>query len=285
MVALAANWRNAFDPATGLASTRGTYYEGTFANYSFRYQPDMAARIALCGGGGGGDGGGEAGAGQDATSVAVAAADSFRALLDSFFGFRPSAVGGGGGEPKPPIAQLPVNTHAPNSYKDAMSGAGFASHTFEGLCNEPDMETPFAYLYANGADRLARVLHGVKAYSFAPGRGGVAGNIDSGGEAAWFVWASVGIHPAPGLPIYFIGVPSFAQLRLRLGTAGAALLIKRVGTGMYVAEGSLNGTPLDGRAWMRVAEAEAGGVLTLTMSTTPAPAWGSVPPPSWPSSA
>ncbi|MEM9133895.1 MAG: glycoside hydrolase domain-containing protein [Actinomycetota bacterium] len=61
--AAAANWVNAFDPATGLLID-STYYEGGRWNYSFRLLPDMAARIALAGG-----------------------EHAFVELLDRFFGF------------------------------------------------------------------------------------------------------------------------------------------------------------------------------------------------------
>ena len=39
------------------------------------------------------------------------------------------------------------------------------------------------YAYAGRLDRLAEVVTATKAYSFSPGRGGICGNIDSGGEA------------------------------------------------------------------------------------------------------
>ena len=48
-----------------------------------------------------------------------------------------------------------------------METAGFASHSYEGLCNEPDMAAPYSYLYAGRPDRLCEVVHGVKTYSFA----------------------------------------------------------------------------------------------------------------------
>lgn len=58
----AADWANAFDPATGLL-VDSTFYEGGRWNYSFRLLHDMAGRIELAGGD-----------------------DAFVALLDRFFG-------------------------------------------------------------------------------------------------------------------------------------------------------------------------------------------------------
>ena len=72
--------------------------------------------------------------------------------------------------------------------------AGAKAHTFEGLCNEPDMETPYSYAFAGRADRVQEVVTAVKTYSYGPGRGGLAGNDDSGGEAAWYVNQFIGFH-------------------------------------------------------------------------------------------
>ena len=60
---MAAQWANAFDPATGLLED-STFYEGGRWNYSFRLLHDMASRIALAGGD-----------------------ERFVGLLDRFFGY------------------------------------------------------------------------------------------------------------------------------------------------------------------------------------------------------
>ena len=60
---LSAQWRNAYDPATGLVLD-SEFYEGGKWNYSFRLVADMASRIELAGGD-----------------------EAFVALLDRFFGF------------------------------------------------------------------------------------------------------------------------------------------------------------------------------------------------------
>ncbi|WP_375426023.1 glycoside hydrolase domain-containing protein [uncultured Friedmanniella sp.] len=60
---LATQWRNAYDPGTGLL-VDSSFYEGGKWNYSFRVLHDMAARIELAGGD-----------------------EAFLALLDAFFGY------------------------------------------------------------------------------------------------------------------------------------------------------------------------------------------------------
>ena len=164
------------------------------------------------------------------------------------------------------------------------------------------METPYSYSYAGmysveleslscahalalagRTDRLQEVVTAVKTFSFSPGRGGLAGNDDSGGEAAWYVWSSIGIFPVTGQPIYMIGSPSFNAVTLHLGGSNTSLTITRSGTGAYIQSGLLNKVPLDGRAWMWVDEVHAGGDLELIVGTKPNLHWGSRLPPSFPS--
>jgi len=64
LAALAGQWKNAYDPATGLLRQDSDYYEGNHWNYSFRPMADMEERIRLAGG-----------------------REGFEALLDRFFGF------------------------------------------------------------------------------------------------------------------------------------------------------------------------------------------------------
>ena len=208
--------------------------------------------------------------------------------LDAFFGFDRSMDDA--------AVQLPIDPwqevgDGSPTWVDAISDAGFARGSFEGLCNEPDMETPFAYAYAGRADRVQEVVTAVKTYSFAAGRGGLAGNDDSGGEAAWFVWASIGLFPVTGQPVYIIGSPSFARVDVRLG--GGVLVVRREGIGAFIQSGTLAGVDLGGRAWLWVDEAHAVGNRSLVLTMGPDPPegrggdggdgvmWGSVPPPSF----
>ncbi|MEO0416070.1 MAG: glycoside hydrolase domain-containing protein, partial [Verrucomicrobiota bacterium] len=69
--------------------------------------------------------------------------------------------------------------------------SGQTVHRFEGLNNEPDMEAPYAYLFAGRHDRAAEVIRHVLDYQFTTGRGGLPGNDDSGGLSSWYVWSAV----------------------------------------------------------------------------------------------
>ena len=85
--------------------------------------------------------------------------ERYLGLLDLFFGFR---------EPE----------------------SGQEVHRFEGLNNEPDMETPYAYLYVGRHDRTAKIVRSVMRYQFTNGRGGLPGNDDSGG----YLLGMFGVH-------------------------------------------------------------------------------------------
>ncbi len=80
-------------------------------------------------------------------------------------------------------------------------------HRFEGFNNETDMETPYAYIYADRHDRLCEIIHECVSRSFGLGTGGLPGNNDSGGLSSLFVWNALGIFPAGGNGDFLIGAP------------------------------------------------------------------------------
>lgn len=150
---------------------------------------------------------------------------------------------------------------------------------FEGLNNEPDMEAPYAYLFAGRPDRTALVVRRVLGSQFACGRGGLPGNDDSGGLSSWFVWSAVGIFPATGLPVMLIGSPLFERAVLRL--PGGSFVVEARNQGedcLFVQRAWLNGEELD-RSYLRLDEFQGGGELVLEMGREPS-GWaaGSRPP-------
>ena len=205
------------------------YYEGGAWNYSFRLLHDMAARIGLY------------------PSEAAFVAD-----LDAFFGYG-----------QPPVRQAVI----PGD-RETMAW-GFSLNRFEGLNNEPDMETPYAYLYAGRHDRAAEVVRAGMRDMFATGRGGLPGNDDSGGTSSWYVWNAVGLFPVAGKPFMLIGSPIFDAATLRFGNA--ILRVEAVGNSeanIYIQSATLNGQPLE-RAYLTLDEALAGGTLRLQMGRQP----------------
>lgn len=224
-----------------------TFYEGGAWNYSFRLQHDMAGRIALAGGD-----------------------DAFVGLLDRFFGFGAEPVTQPGVRPGP----------------DEMV-RGYALGRFEGLNNEPDMEAPWAYMYAGRPDRTADVVHAAVHQQFGTGRGGLPGNDDSGGLSSWYVWASLGLFPVAGQNLFLLHAPSWREARIEV--AGGALTVETTGfvepepggPAQYVQGVTLDGEPL-ARTWLTGGEVQRGGRVRVELGPAPG-GWGTtVRPPSSP---
>jgi putative alpha-1,2-mannosidase len=75
MLRLAENYKNVFNPATGLLKTDSDYYEGTNWNYSFRPLHDPQGRVAIAGG-----------------------RENYLRLLETFFGYYDHIENTAGGE-------------------------------------------------------------------------------------------------------------------------------------------------------------------------------------------
>ncbi|GAA4623124.1 glycoside hydrolase domain-containing protein [Cellulomonas oligotrophica] len=215
-----------------------TFYEGGKWNYSFRLMHDMAARIALTGGDG-----------------------PFVDMLDRFFGFGAD-----------PVVQPGL---APGL--DELT-AGYALDRFEGLNNEPDMEAPWAYMYAGRPDRTAQVVHDVVQQQFSTGRGGLPGNDDSGGLSSWYVWATLGLFPVAGQNTYLVNAPAWREARIDVGDRPLAIETTGFvepepgGPAQYVQQVHLDGEPLD-RPYLTGAELHSGGRLLIALGPEPS-RWG-----------
>jgi putative alpha-1,2-mannosidase len=204
-------------------------YEGGLWNYSFRLAQCMAERIQL-----------------------YPTEEDFVADLDRFFGYG-----------RPPVQQI---AHRP--YGD-LYDKGIASDSFEGLNNEPDMETPYAYIYAGRHDRTCEIVRTIVDGQFHAGRGGIPGNEDSGALSSWYVWSVLGLFPVAGTEVYLIGSPRFPWSRLSLQGGTLEIIAPDADASHpYVAGVTLNGTPLPG-AWLVHQDIHAGGRLEVTMSANP----------------
>ena len=135
---------------------------------------------------------------------------------------------------------------------------------FEGFNNETDMETPYAYAYAERHDKLCEVVTAGNRYMFTTGEGGVPGNCDSGGLSACYLWNALGIFPVTGQDLMLIGSPSFEQATMHLAS-GNTFTVKREGEGIYVKSATLDGEALE---TLRISARRMmqGGTLTLVMT-------------------
>lgn len=142
-------------------------------------------------------------------------------------------------------------------------------HRFEGLNNEPDMESPYAYLYAGRHDRTAEVVRNVMRYQFTTGKGGLPGNDDSGGLSSWYVWSAIGLFPVTGIPVMLIGSPIFEKAVIKLlGGHFTMTALNQRPENYFVQRAWLNGRPLD-RCYLKLSEFGAEAELTLEMGPEP----------------
>lgn len=174
--------------------------------------------------------------------------EKFAAMLDDFFGFS--------GESLTQITYLDADEDI----------AKCQYHRFQGFNNECDMETPYAYIYADRHDRLCEILHECAIRSFGTGRSGLPGNNDSGGLSSLFVWNTLGIFPISGSGEFLIGAPQVDGAEILLSSGNVLhICMERSDPAMICVDRvEWNGMPVeDFRITAR--EIMEGGVLRFYM--------------------
>jgi len=94
---------------------------------------------------------------------------------------------------------------------------------FEGLNNEPDMESMYLYSYLGEFDKQNKVIKDVVENSFSLKNNGVPGNDDNGGLSSWLAFNLLGIFPVVGTNKIKIGLPFLNEVK------AGNLLIRRNG--------------------------------------------------------
>lgn len=178
----------------------------------------------------------------------VGGKERFASMLDSFFGFG-----------KESVKQLTYigaeNEIAQKQY-----------HRFEGFNNECDMETPYAYIYADRHDRLCEIIHECVSRSFGLGTGGLPGNNDSGGLSSTFIWNALGIFPISGSGEFLIGAPQidYADIALATGKTLRICVERKDKQQIYVERVEWNGEKIQNyRILMK--DLAQGGILSFYM--------------------
>jgi predicted alpha-1,2-mannosidase len=242
----AANWRNAFDPASGFMRARrrdgslrepfdpsasgygSDYTEGNAWQYSW-YVPQDVAGLAQAHGG----------------------VPRLLSRIDAVFDAKV--------DPK-------IFAHM----EDVTGLIGWYAHG-----NEPSHH--IAYLYAAAGEpwrTQARLAH-IMDSQYAPRPDGLVGNDDLGQMSAWYLFSALGFYPvAPASNEYIIGRPFVKRATLNLPN-GKRFTVSARGLDArhpYIAAATLNGEPLR-RVFIRHAEVMAGGELRFTMAATPNHDW------------
>ena len=189
-----------------------------------------------------------------ASRIKLAGGDaSFVKILDTFFGYDAAAVQQPGVFP---------------CREEMVEGESLGR--FEGLNNEPDMESPYAYIYAGRHDKACEVVRAGVTQCYGDTPGGMVGNDDSGGMSSWYVWSALGIFPVAGQDVFLIGSPLFDRAQIQFGRS-CPLVIEAVGgseSQQYVRAVSLNGVPHQ-RPYLCWEELASGGMLSFEMTSSP----------------
>ena len=149
--------------------------------------------------------------------------------------------------------------------------ANFLWNDYYNHPNEPVHHVPFLFNLA-GAPRLTQKwTRTICANGYGTGVEGLRGNEDIGQMSAWYILASIGLHPVcPGDGIYQITSPVFSRVTLRLdpdyypGKTFTIIAENNSAENIYIHSATLNGKPLD-RFWLTHEEITAGGTLRLKM--------------------
>ncbi|MDD4120479.1 MAG: glycoside hydrolase family 92 protein [Clostridia bacterium] len=195
-----------FDEKGVLLKTEGArYYEGSNVNYSFRVSASTDQRITF----------------SDKEELLRA--------LDSFFGYNGKRCKRFGSFSLP---------WAANKY-------GNKVRRFEGLNNEPDMETPYLYGLLGRHDRQNEVLNEILTNQFQIDDGGLCGNDDSGGLSSWYVWNALGLFPIIGTNRILIGCPQIEKAVINQDNPFFIEVKREREKAFYLSSVTLNGKPLE----------------------------------------
>ena len=174
--------------------------------------------------------------------------EKFAALLDRFFGY--------GAEP----------VERPREYNCWSYVDTHMLDRFEGYNNEPDMETPYAYLWINRPERTREILHLGRKYMFCEGEGGLPGNNDSGGLSSCYIWNALGIFPVSGQNLILFGLPAVENALLRLSNGKKLKICVRNfdPESIEIRKITFNGRPIENNM-MTVEEMMRGGLIEFEM--------------------
>jgi predicted alpha-1,2-mannosidase len=142
--------------------------------------------------------------------------------------------------------------------------------------NEPSIGAPWLYSFAGHPEKTAQVIRETIKQIWKDTPAGIPGNDDLGAMSAWFVWASMGMHPiAPGRAELLVASPLFPKVVVHRG-GGRTITIAAPAAAMdtfYVQSLRVNGAA-SARAWLPEAFLEKSGTLDYALGPTPNATWG-----------
>jgi predicted alpha-1,2-mannosidase len=139
------------------------------------------------------------------------------------------------------------------------------------LGNEPQLATPYEYLWAGRPDRTEDVVHRSLDSMYAATPDGYPGNTDGGTMTSWWLFNAIGLFPAiAGDDVLTVGAPRFSRVVVSLPNGRKLRIVVPGGTRSkpYVDSASLNGHEL-GKAWLRYSQLADGATLRLQTAGGP----------------
>jgi len=215
-----------FDEDGVLLKTEGAcYYEGSNINYSFRVSASTEQRMTFTD------------------------KEKLEKSLDDFFGFE-----------KKPCKYFNRVVVIPSR----VTHYGNKARRFEGLNNEPDMETPYMYGLLGRNDKQNKVLSQIMDSQYHIDDGGLCGNDDTGGLSSWYVWNALGLFPVAGTNILRIGCPQIESAVLNLEAPFYIEVKRESEKAIYLSSVTLNGKEQEVFE-ITVDDVKNGGKLEITL--------------------
>lgn len=153
--------------------------------------------------------------------------------------------------------------------------------TYSYMGNQPSFQTPWLYNWAGQPAKTQQVVRQIQLGLFSDQPDGYPGNEDWGAMSAWYVGASMGLHPAiPSVPGFAINSPMFAKLTITLQN-GRTLTVEAPNaarTNQYIQSATLNGNSYDS-PWIPLASlvnSNQNNTLRLILGSS-ATSWGNAP--------
>jgi len=143
--------------------------------------------------------------------------------------------------------------------------------------NEPAMHIPYLYNYAGQPWRTQKRVRSLLSQWFRNDLMGIPGDEDGGGLTSFVVFSQMGFYPiTPGLPMYVIGSPTFANVKLDIGNGKKfeVICVNYSPENKYIQSAKLNGQ-IWNKSWFSHADLMSGGKLELIMGKRPNKLWAS----------
>lgn len=144
------------------------------------------------------------------------------------------------------------------------------------MANEPSLHIPYLYNYSGQPWKTQKRIHTLLREWFRNDLMGVPGDEDGGGMSAFVVFSMMGFYPiTPGSPVYTIGSPMFASVKMSLGN-GKTFEIEAKNSAVenkYIQSATLNGKELN-KPLVHHSEIINGGKMVVVMGDKANKNWG-----------